>query len=362
MVGLIILSAGWAGVVGWAIYDELQVWKSTAIYYAAVTAVLIWLVSEYFIRRRRMVGPAILLSVMFAGNAAFGFVQQYAQVFMLVQEDFSSLIFPGLLTVGAVFLFWLRFKVPFAMALIALGLFGTALLAAATRSGTPEDITDIFVFSAESSFAWITILLGLVTFFAAMYFDGSDPYRVTRRSAQGFWLHLIAAPMIINTVALSLLSEESRGGLCRLVGFDGDLCPDCRCHRPTQLSSGGDRLCGDGRPDLAACLRKRGRCFSGAWPGSVSGFAGRVLGPHPGGVAGGTAAWRNEAVLAASILDRLLGSAAPWGLLAASEKVHWTFSGYQPARWNALRPAVPQFKGAIPKGTSAARHQTIAVS
>ncbi|MEO1155463.1 MAG: hypothetical protein AAFX59_16615, partial [Pseudomonadota bacterium] len=35
-------------------------------------------------------------------------------------------------------------------------------------------------------------------------------HRVTRRSAQGFWLHLVAAPMIINTVALSILSTDGQ--------------------------------------------------------------------------------------------------------------------------------------------------------
>ena len=209
MVGLVILGAGWAGVVGWAIYGELQTWQSTAIFYAGVSAILLWLLSEYFIRRRRMVGPAILLAIMFAGNAAFGLTQQFAQVFMLAQQDFSSLILPGLLSVAAVFVYWLRFKVPFAMALIALGLFATALLAAATQSGTPATVTELFVFSAESNFAWITLALGALTFVVAMYFDGSDPHRVTRRSAQGFWLHLVAAPMIINTVALSILSNET---------------------------------------------------------------------------------------------------------------------------------------------------------
>lgn len=210
VVGLVILAAGWVGVVGWTVYDQLETWRSTSIFYSGVSAVLLWLMSEYFIRRRRMVGPAILLSIMFAGNAAFGFVQQFAQVFMLAQEDFSSLILPGLLTVGATVVFWLRFKVPFAMALIALGLFGTALLAAAVRSGTPQTITEVFVFSSESSFAWITLALGAAAFLIAMVFDGSDPHRVTRRSAQGFWLHLVAAPMIINTLALSLLSNETQ--------------------------------------------------------------------------------------------------------------------------------------------------------
>ena len=209
MVGLIILGAGWAGVAGWAVYDQLETWKSTAVFYSLITAGLIWLLAEYFVRLRRMVGPANLLAIMFAGNAAFGFARNYAQVFMLAREDYSSLILPGLLAVGATFIFWLRFKVPFTMALIAMGLFAVALLAAATRSGTPEDISEIFIFSAESSFAWITLALGIATFAVAMYFDGSDPHRVTRRSAQGFWLHLVAAPMIINTVALSILSNDT---------------------------------------------------------------------------------------------------------------------------------------------------------
>lgn len=223
MVGLVILATGWAGVVGWMVADRLETWRSTAVMYSAVSAGLIWLLSEYFIRRRRMVGPAILLSLGFAGNAAFGLGQHFAQIFMVAQEDYSSLILPGLLTVGAVFAFWLRFKVPFAMALIALGLFATALIAGATRSGTPENLTDIFVFSAESSFAWITLALGLATFASAMVFDGSDPHRVTRRSAQGFWLHLVAAPMIINTVALSILSNDSPAAyttiLAAMAGF-----------------------------------------------------------------------------------------------------------------------------------------------
>ncbi len=209
MVGLLILSTGWVGVAAWAIFDQLMAWQSLATYYSLLTAGLIWLIAEYFIRYRRMIGPAILLTLMFTANAAFGFGQYFADIFMLAVEDFSSLILPGLLSVAALLLFWLRFKVPFAMALIALGLFVTALVAAATRSGTPQDITDIFVFSAESSFAWVTLALGAVTFATAMYFDGSDPHRVTRRSAQGFWLHLVAAPMIINTVALSILSSGS---------------------------------------------------------------------------------------------------------------------------------------------------------
>ncbi len=211
MVGLIIVSTGWFGVVGWAMADQFGSLQRTALMWTLLTAGLIWLFSEYFIRRRRMIGPAILLSMMFAGTVTTGLTAYFAQVFMVAQQDFSSVVFPGILSVVAVFIYWLRFKVPFAMAIMALGLFATALVAAATQSGSPESITDIFTFSGKGPFAWITLALGLAVFALAMVFDSSDPHRVTRRSAQGFWLHVVAAPAIINTVALSLLTTNADG-------------------------------------------------------------------------------------------------------------------------------------------------------
>ena len=44
-----------------------------------------------------------------------------------------------------------------------------------------------------------------------MIFDMSDPHRVTRRSANGFWLHVVAAPALVNTIALTLLERDSNG-------------------------------------------------------------------------------------------------------------------------------------------------------
>lgn len=208
VVGLVILSAGWAAVVSVLVAADPLAWRSTLMIASIASAATVWLLSEYFIRRRRMIGPAILLSVLFTATAAFGFAQWLAQVFMVAQEDYSSLVIPGLLTTAATFVYWWRFRVPFSMALIALMLFATALIAAATRTGTPDSIEEIFVFSAEGSLAWVTLALGLAAFAVAMVFDGSDPHRVTRRSAQGFWLHLVAAPMIINTVALSILGSD----------------------------------------------------------------------------------------------------------------------------------------------------------
>ena len=61
--------------------------------------------------------------------------------------------------------------------------------------------------SAQGPFAWITLAVGLGVFAVAMAFDLSDPHRVTRRSAQGFWLHVVAAPALVNTIALSLMES-----------------------------------------------------------------------------------------------------------------------------------------------------------
>lgn len=220
MVGLGIISAGWAGLMGFMVAGSLQTFHTLITTQSLVSAGLLWLLAEYFIRRRRMVGPAIMLSILFAGNAVFGLVQWFAQVFMVAQQDFSSLVVPGALSIVAVFLFWLRFRVPFAMALIALGLFAVSLLAAAIQSGTPPaSLTDVFVFSGKGGFAWITLALGIAVFALAMVFDGSDPHRVTRRSAQGFWLHVVAAPAVVNTVALSLLSSGIVGANGILLGF-----------------------------------------------------------------------------------------------------------------------------------------------
>ncbi len=215
VVGLIILAMGWMGVSAVYVGTHLGGTMGRVVQMALAGAAILWGLSEYFIRRRRMIAPAITLSVLFAGNAALGFAGQFAQVFMLARADYGSLPLPLALSVGALALYWLRFRVPFAMAMIALGLFATAIVTAARQAGTPQSLSDLFLLSAGGPFAWITLALGLLVFAAAMGFDMSDPHRVTRRAANGFWLHVVAAPMLVNTLALTLL-DQHRSGLLLL--------------------------------------------------------------------------------------------------------------------------------------------------
>ena len=95
-----------------------------------------------------MVGPAIALALLFAINALIG-------IWPLVEGDAPSIFgsyenLPAtlLLAGGALFLWWLRYRVPFAMAPIALAIVTAALVFAAGRAETPASFRDIFLFSA----------------------------------------------------------------------------------------------------------------------------------------------------------------------------------------------------------------------
>ncbi|MFC4218413.1 hypothetical protein [Pseudophaeobacter arcticus] len=207
VIGMLILASGWAAVTAAFIAGGLGGYVEKTISSAALGAVVLWIFAEYFIRRRRMIAPAIALSLLWAANAGTGITALFSEPFMVAQNDLSSLPLPMALTTAAVALFWLRFRVPFAMALIALGVFALTLMVAAEQAGRPDGISDFFLFSASGPFAWVTLAVGIVVFAVAMLFDLSDPHRVTRRAAQGFWLHVVAAPALVNTIALSLLES-----------------------------------------------------------------------------------------------------------------------------------------------------------
>ena len=123
VIGLLILSIGWIGVVSLALGDSIVDLQEYAMVVALIGAGLLWLLSEYFVRKRRMVAPAIALSVMFASNAAFGLMAVMTEPFMIAQNDYSSVPLPLFVATLALLVYWWRFRVPFAMAMIAVGLF-----------------------------------------------------------------------------------------------------------------------------------------------------------------------------------------------------------------------------------------------
>jgi hypothetical protein len=81
-----------------------------------------------------------------------------------------------------------------------------------------------------------------LTFAAAMYFDLKDPQRVTRYSACGFWLHIAAAPALVNTVAVTLLNQGNLSGTLLGSGLAAAYGHCGNYHRPSISANDGSFL------------------------------------------------------------------------------------------------------------------------
>lgn len=176
----------------------------------ALGAVLVagasWGLAEYFTRRRRMALPSIVLLLAFVGGAAGtagAFLGETLGLFARVQgPGFDSpelLVFcaAGVTGAAAAFAHWRRFAVPITMAAGAASLAGIAVALVAFLTGG----------SGEAILATVAVA-GLGVFALAMRFDVSDRARTTRRTDVAFWLHLLAAPMIIHPLFVLLGVER----------------------------------------------------------------------------------------------------------------------------------------------------------
>lgn len=153
---------------------------------APLAALLAWGLSEIFTRRRRMALPSLVLVAVFSTACAA------TVVFALADAAGRAVPFlAGIAAFAGAYAHWRRFRVPIAMAAMAAGGVGTAIGGLAAVA--PH-------FSAEY---WKVILLlaGLGVFLFAMRWDVSDRERRTRRSDTAFWLHVLAAPLLVHPLA-----------------------------------------------------------------------------------------------------------------------------------------------------------------
>jgi hypothetical protein len=201
VVGLSIFFVGWLGLTGLSLFEISGIGYVATMIYSALAGVAAVILARYFTLKRRMVAPSIALSIFFGISAAqFGMGVSW----MLRGELPMTLTLAAGVSTILLCVYYAVFRVPFAVALIALGVFATCFGIIAIGGTLPEDPRDLFLLSAEGPFAVLTIMLGLIGLAVALRFDMSDPHRVTRRAASGFWLHVIAAPAIVNTVSLTL--------------------------------------------------------------------------------------------------------------------------------------------------------------
>ena len=167
----------------------------------AGVAALSWLLAEYFTRKRRMALPSIALCLSFVGPAFLAFAFVAANLFPAGRPDWGTsdgLAFlrdatgwtlgsSALVAAGFAALHYWRFKVPITVAAIA------AMICAATVAFVLALAPALDIRARDA----MIIACGVAVFVAAMRFDMADPARVTRRTDIAFWLHLLAAPLIV---------------------------------------------------------------------------------------------------------------------------------------------------------------------
>ena len=165
---------------------------------AGAVAVAAWLLAEFFTRTRRLALPSIVLLVVFVASIFL------AAAGLLHGTSFSDItpvqsLGAGIAAAAAAILHWRRFHVPITIAAGAAAV-AAALLALCTIAapGLPKD-HPVLVF----------LPLGLAIFGLAMWFDMSDLKRQTRRTDIAFWLHLLAAPIIVHPILLSMTGDTS---------------------------------------------------------------------------------------------------------------------------------------------------------
>jgi hypothetical protein len=176
----------------------------------AVAAAVVWGLAELLVGRLRLVLPGILLASVFVvlvflaaapvpleSGLPFETRPMFPPSGVLEYLHFypgGPLAFAGraLIAAAAAAAFYWRFKLPFALLPLAASLIVAALGVASFLLPQWVGISD----------AVIMLACGLAVFAAAMAFDASDRERLTRRADCAFWLHLLAAPLIVRSAML----------------------------------------------------------------------------------------------------------------------------------------------------------------
>jgi hypothetical protein len=166
-----------------------------------------WGLAEFFTLKRRMALPSIILLLAFAGGSFFATF--FAEVLIVGERNVgpqTMFVLVGIASAvacGATFAHWRRFKVPITIAVGAAAVAALVVTLVASLligSGDPDLISQAQWYNIRSVLEGVVLVLGIATFLLAMRWDASDRRRETRRADVAFWLHLLAAPMIVHPV------------------------------------------------------------------------------------------------------------------------------------------------------------------
>ena len=146
------------------------------------SALAAWGLAEYFVRKRRMALPGIVLTIVFGVSVFYFLVRHFG-------FGGTTLALVSGIAAGLVLLYWWRFRVPIAIAgVTACLVFATQILIAGEINGIPVSIP------------LLQLVQGIAVFAFAMWWDVRDLERQSHRADVAFWLHILAAPLIVSGV------------------------------------------------------------------------------------------------------------------------------------------------------------------
>lgn len=207
-VGLIILMVGISLALSWFAGPLIL------ILMPAICAAIAWWWAGYFTLTRRMNLPSMVLAVAFGGGVHLSALTLLGQGGL---PERSLFVMAALIAMAGMAAWYRRFRLPFSM--FILGLYGLGAIYGLTASVNAVSgfgmgwSSAAFDLRNSPQFALSTLVFGIAAFAAGLWFDTRDPYRLSRLSATAFWLHMLAAPALVNTVATTLYNIGGAAGI-----------------------------------------------------------------------------------------------------------------------------------------------------
>ncbi|VAW62367.1 hypothetical protein MNBD_GAMMA10-175 [hydrothermal vent metagenome] len=152
-------------------------------YYSFIPVAGFVVVAEWLVRVRKLAlpGMAILLAILYFMNKAITFESESATVLSMGVLSVTSLAF------------YLRYKMPFSLLPLAASLVAMVIIQ-----------TGLDVIRYPIVFA----VFGLLVFVVALYFDSRDTLRQSYLSDSAFWLHLLAGPLMVHGLMVTMLTAD----------------------------------------------------------------------------------------------------------------------------------------------------------
>jgi hypothetical protein len=155
-----------------------------------VAGCLAWWLSVHFVLKKHLALPAIVylliivVSSFGAVNSFSGSINGYA-----IESKNTIFTLSSVLTMVVMWVHWLQFRVPIT---VAAGFIGIPCFAIGVLSSILPQQSDTIIY--------VALFSGVAAFVFAMWWDSKDVQRNTYRSDVAFWLHMLAAPLIVHPV------------------------------------------------------------------------------------------------------------------------------------------------------------------